>query len=786
MDANNTPYFLLRTEDELRQGSSRMEWHPEHRALMLRQKQPLRLPATQPDALAQWQATTPMAVDHHYQVAVLNDERDTVLCHGGQGWETLDHDTGTHFSCPPDCRYTDMVINGNGRLALPYTDSDNTHGLTLFHLGKRWLSDCRLPEEPVRGNVDRNGGIWIASVNSLMYCEGQPLPAAYAADDSRFEPEIINPTPLKCAWQQPLPDGWSPLALCSDNESLHVLLHDGAGKQRIISRSLSERASMPFYAYALDERCPFVIDIACVSKDRFALLAPKESDDINFTQPDCPVVRLEPDTDNLVGTARLLFERYPMIGLAEPRFASSADGQVRYQAPEDPDYPGLSPRPRELHALRQPRYEDNASALLREVLDSGTPGTVWHRVYIDACIPAGCNVEIAARVYDDADARGQADIHMQPQPVWNPLPSEHPFQSALSGHESGRRGVFEVLLQRPEGTVRNLEGRYLQLQLHLTGSGRKTPSVHAIRVYSPRFSYQEAYLPEVFRQEESPTAENASGPANGADVRERLLASFESILTPLEGRVAAADRLLHPATAPDANLNWLALSVGESLPSHWPKARQRRWLEHATLMQQRKGSLPALNLALDIVTDGGVQNGSVVVIENFRLRRTMATLLGINMDDSDHPLTLGTGISGNSIVGDSLILSEMNAREFLALFAPDLAAGQATEDDREAVREFFDKYAHQVSILLHGLAQKQRQEVESLLAQQLPAHLKWHIIETDQPFILGNAPLLGVDTWLEQQPDHRQVTLGETHLGRTDLLMNPLAFLPSNIHQRMS
>ena len=61
-----------------------------------------------------------------------------------------------------------------------------------------------------------------------------------------------------------------------------------------------------------------------------------------------------------------------------------------------------------------------------------------------------------------------------------------------------------------------------------------------------------------------------------------------------------------------------------------------------------------------------------------------------------------------------------------------------------------------------------------------------HIIETDQPFILGNAPLLGVDTLLEQQPDHRQVTLGETHLGRTDLLMNPLAFLPSNIHQRMS
>ena len=782
MDANNTPYFLLRTEDELRQGSSRMEWHPGQQALMLRQKQSLRLPETQADALTQWQNAAPMAVDQHYQVALLNNDGDTVICNGGRGWETLDHDTGTSFSCPEGCQFTDMTLNSSGRMALPYTDKNELHGLTVFHLGKRWLTSCTLPEEPVRSQVDNEERIWVVSATSLMFCDGQPLPAPYAPDSSRFEPEVINPAPLTCHWQQQLPVGWSPLGLCCDEQYLYVLVHNGAGSQQILARSLTDNPASPLHTYSVDGDCPFAIDIGLAGQGRLALLAPRQSDDPGFVQRDCPVVRLEASGDDGPGSARLIYERYPMVNLAVPRFASSADGQLRYQAPEDDDYPGFSPRPRELHVLRQPRYEDSASALLREVMDSGTPGTVWHRVYIDACIPAGCSVEIGARVFDDEDARSQADIHMQPVPVWNPLPSEHPFQKALSGYEKDRRGLFEVLLQRPEGRVRNLEGRYLQLQLHLTGSGRRTPEIHAIRVYSPRFSYQEAYLPELFRQEESPTPENSIGPANGADVRERLLASFESILTPLEGRVAAADQLLHPMAAPTGNLNWLAQSVGEAIPSHWPERRRRRWLENATLIQQRKGTLPALNLALDIVTDGGVQNGSVVVTENFRLRRTMVTILGVHMDDSDHPLTLGTGISGNSIVGDSLILSEIGAKEFLALFAPEIA----TEDERQAVTEFFEKYAHRVSILLHGDARKQRQEIESMLEAQLPAHLQWRIIETEQPFILGTSPLLSIDTWLEQRPGYEQVKINKTHIGRTDLLMNPLAFSPSDINQRLS
>ncbi|MCP4519072.1 MAG: phage tail protein, partial [Delftia sp.] len=206
--------------------------------------------------------------------------------------------------------------------------------------------------------------------------------------------------------------------------------------------------------------------------------------------------------------------------------------------------------------------------------------------------------------------------------------------------------------------------------------------------------------------------------------------------------------------------------------------RQRRLLQCATLIQQYKGTLPGVNLALDVATDGGVQRGEVVLVENFRLRRTLATILGRNMDDATHPLTLGTGMSGNSIIGDSLILSDMNAQEFLALFAPELA----DEEETKAVNAFFDKYAHKLSVLLHGRARQQKNAVMETLSEQIPAHLQWSIIETERPFILGTSPLLSVDTYLEQRPDPEPVILNQTLIGQEGLLKNPVAFSPRDIN----
>jgi hypothetical protein len=129
-------------------------------------------------------------------------------------------------------------------------------------------------------------------------------------------------------------------------------------------------------------------------------------------------------------------------------------------------------------------------------------------------------------------------------------------------------------------------------------------------------------------------------------------------------------------------------------------------------------------------------------------------------------------------VGESLILSEEDARTFLALFAPELA----TESEAETVKAFFDRYSHQVTVLLHGSAADQAPVVEQTLKAHMPAHLQWRIMETDHPFVLGLAPLLGVDTFLEPMPPPRRVTLEESYLGQGDLLKNPLALSPKDVN----
>lgn len=806
MDVNNTPYFLLRSEAEFEQSSSKLSWNPTLQALTLAQNQALRLPASDATAaLAAWNTSTPLALDSFNQIGRLSADKRKVEFNSGRGFLTLQDELLAEVAAPAG-EFTDMAFAavsssgpnsynqsaGDGRLALPYSNSVSQHGLVVFHLARRWQAHCSVPVKPLRAAVDAEKRIWLVSDQALLMCSGEPLPLPYEPLPIRFEPVTINPHELQLRFQQALPTGLHALAICADRQWVYVLCHDGAGKQCLLTRAVSDKDDLPFSRFDCEEAIPFAIDLALANDSariaptthpgdhsRLAALVPRQTGDTAFVQRDCAVLSLQWDSETDTGTALLVRERYPMLSQAVPRFVASADGQLRYQAEVDPDFPQIVPRPRELHALRRPQFHLDASAVLHQVLDAGQPDVHWHRLYLDAHIPPGCEIQIAVRVYDAPAERSHAPWITQQTPVWNPIPSELGYADSLAPYKPGQGGLFEILLQRPSGPVRRISGRYLQVQVTLKGNGRLSPCLYALRVYYPRFSYQEAYLPELYRQELSYDPAYSSGPANGADTRERLLAAFEGVLTPIEGRIAAADQLVHPAATPPQNLPWLAEILGTQLPTHWPITRQRRLVADTTLIQQFKGTLNALNLALDILSDGGVQRGEIVVLENFRLRRTMATILGINMDDGEHPLTLGTGMSGNSIVGDSLILSEADARTFLALFAPDQAQ---TADEQATVTAFFEQYAHQVSVLLHGRGVALRQAVEEVLADQLPAHLQFQIFETQYPFVLGISPLLAVDTFIETTPEFRRVTLDDTSLGNEGVLKNPAAFAPEDIN----
>ncbi|NTV11880.1 MAG: hypothetical protein HGA47_14105, partial [Zoogloea sp.] len=422
-----------------------------------------------------------------------------------------------------------------------------------------------------------------------------------------------------------------------------------------------------------------------------------------------------------------------------------------------------------LYRLAQARFPESACATLTGVLDAGTPGMLWDRLAIEASIPPGCRLLVSAQAADQRamPAEGWAP---QPEPLLTPLASELPFAPGRPG------GLYDILLQRADGEVRELRGRYLGLRFSFSGDGRHSPAIFSLRAWYPRFSWQANYLPPHFHQQQLPAGE--SGAANAADLRERLLASFEGLLTPIEDRIAAAECLLEPAAAPAAGLPWLADLLGCELPAHWPAARARRWIASLGRLQQGRGSYTALVQALDILTDGAVARGQVVPVEHFRLRRTLATVLGMDMDDAGHPLTLGTRQSGNSRVGDSLILSDDQSREFLALFAPEVAARQG---EHETVAHFFDSQARRLTVLLHGEARALRQVVEAALPQWVPATVQAAVVCTEHPFVPGLSPLLGIDTYLETTPPAGRVVLDKSRLGRGDLLHNPVALSPEHI-----
>ncbi|MBL8844015.1 MAG: phage tail protein [Planctomycetes bacterium] len=795
MDVNQTPFWLAAEQREFDLAhASGVAWSERARGLALAPADRLRLPARdRPFAMAAWAAARPRVLDGFAQLAFLSDDRRALLCDVG-GPEMVGSALPPAPPQPvvdeelvpivaPAGEFVDVALGGESLLALAWRDAVGAQsGLLAFDLCRRTVDRCALPGVPRRVLVAPDRRCFIATDEELLIVAGGSLPQPYVARPARFEPTTITPHPLAVTARLPLPPRHSVLALAHDGTHLFVLSHDDLFAQQLLVRRLVDGPDAPFTRHPLPAApLPFVIDAAAFGPRQLALLAPRRPEEAE-QQRDALLVGV-PERDG--APAEVVPRRHPLRELADARFVGGGDGVVRYPAHRDPTAGRVRPAGvRELVALPLPRRALEGKVELAAPIDSGRLGCVWHRLYLDGCLPEGTRLVVHAAASDLPDRPGEFAFEPQPPPTWCALPSELPFAAPIAAHESDRSGTFELLLQREGGAVRRLAGRFLWLRLELHGDGRATPLLHALRVYGPRFSWQEHYLPELFRHEEaaapSPTSDEERRAAralepNGADFRERWLANFEGLLTPIEGRIAAAEQLLDPESAPAAVLPHLASFLGAPLDPSWPVERQRRSVAAAGELALRRGTLPAVRLALDIATDGLVARGAIVVIENFRLRRTLATLLGVNLDDAGHPLTLGTMESGNSIVGDSLILSAEAAREFLALYDPAaLSAGEA-----HAAAQFLERHAHKVTVLLHGPARERRAVVEQVLLRELPAHLQWELFATERPFVPGLAPLLAVDTWIDRTPPPRGVVLDDTWLSREGLLLDVAAFAPS-------
>jgi phage tail-like protein len=228
------------------------------------------------------------------------------------------------------------------------------------------------------------------------------------------------------------------------------------------------------------------------------------------------------------------------------------------------------------------RYE-TAGTLSTDIMDGTQTGCVWHRLMIDAVLPPETSVSIESAASDDGD-------RLRDAPVWQPEPE--PYQrgsgSELPFTAVGCYRTLEIAFQQARG-------RYLRLRLSLRGNGRSTPRIRALRAYFPRFSYLERYLPAVYRDD-----------AGSASFLDRWLANLEGIATDLEGRIAAANLLLRPATAPAEALDWLADWVGLALDPAWSPATRRVLLANAMQFFAWRGTVRGLTTALALVIEDQV------------------------------------------------------------------------------------------------------------------------------------------------------------------------------------
>src|SRR5262249_24867105 len=155
---------------------------------------------------------------------------------------------------------------------------------------------------------------------------------------------------------------------------------------------------------------------------------------------------------------------------------------------------------------------------------------------------------------------------------------------------------------------------YLAVRLRLSGPGRATPMVRALRVHYPRSSYLE-FLPAVFGMD-----------ADSKDFLERVLGAFQTEGDTLSARVTDLPAYVDPKAVPAGMpLNYLAGWVGVPLDQRWTADQQRAWLLASLAVLRRRGTPAAITalLAALLANLSGVPArlvGLPAMVEGFRTR----------------------------------------------------------------------------------------------------------------------------------------------------------------------
>jgi phage tail-like protein len=423
-----------------------------------------------------------------------------------------------------------------------------------------------------------------------------------------------------------------------------------------------------------------------------------------------------------------------------------------------------------LHEIDQPRYT-RLAWLETPPFDSRERGCTWHRMFLDACIPPETQVLVETRANDDLGLLLTQAYQPEPAPYLRGRGPEIPYWEgwASSDPQAATTGTWELLFQQARG-------RYMQVRLILTGNGRFSPQIRALRAYYPRFSYQKNFLPAAYAEDRG-----------SASFMERFLANMEGFFTDLEGKISTASMLFDPRSAPSETLDWLAAWMGLVLDPLWAKLgspprtnggaqygsvdRRRLMIRFARRLYDRRGTPDGLRFALLLLLDPCLE----ATLKRLELAATIPDLpLMQELESLGLPYpTLATGeaeledllfryvlsAQGRSRVR---IVERWQTRQGMALQAGDVTTGPG--GSLPTLEQELESGKHRFTVLVpENLPYEYQAMVDKIVQLEKPVHTQYDLKRFWDLFLVGQTRL-GLDTVLGEDGRFLPILLGRDYL----------------------
>lgn len=432
-----------------------------------------------------------------------------------------------------------------------------------------------------------------------------------------------------------------------------------------------------------------------------------------------------------------------------------------------------------LQEIDEPHYARRA-VMTTPLLDGHQRDCTWHRLLLDACIPSETSVHVETRSGNDPELLAGQAFQPEPNLYLRGAGAELPYYQPFPGDPVEQRGTWEVLFQQAKG-------RFLQIRMTLSGNGRVTPHIQALRAWYPRFSYLQHYLPACYREE-----------PGSASFMERFLANFEGFYSLTEGKIVGVTQLIDPRSAPAETLDWLGRWLGLVLDPLWERLQERRiqaggvypgslgpppldrrpdrrrlMIRFAMRLYARRGTPDGLRFALMLLLDPCLELLLQRLKEAARLPdpglRAELAQLGLpyptpTTSESDLEEILFQFVLKSPRARRVRLVERWQTRQGQARLAGDPTAAEESISQAPDLKAEVRSAAHRFSVLVpEGLSQAEADMVERIIMLEKPAHTTFDVRRFWDYFRVGEARL-GIDTALGEDGRFLPIILGRDAL----------------------